>query len=328
MESNQIISADHDRAAWLRWRKNGVGASESAALMGHGWTKKDGTKAGPLDVYLEKTSDKVDMTDSLILRRGRDLEPIAAARYEEETGRTLKTVPARVHRDFDFMRASADREVVVDDDNSSRLVELKTMFRHDFQRLKLTGIPMKYWIQVQHQLEVYDCDAGAIGILQPDSWEFLQFDIERDRGFAGELIGVVAAFWQAVVDRCPPPRDAVGRLTESLPPTGSAKMVDANTLAAALHMQYVGISEALIDARAIAKEAEEMKDEASDRMRVWMERNGFDIVEGNGVRIYYVEQAGRKTLDKLALAAANPGIDLSRFEKTGKPFRSLRVFNV
>jgi putative phage-type endonuclease len=329
MGSNQIISADHDREAWLRWRKNGVGASESAALLGHGWTKKDGTKAGPLDVYIEKTSDQIDLTDSLLLRRGRDLEPIAAARYTEETGRSLVVVPAEVHRDFDFMRASADREAVSGEgDGLRRMVELKTMFRHEFERLKLTGLPMKYWIQVQHQLEVYDCDAGAIGILQPDSWKFLQFDIERDRGFGAELIGVVAAFWQMVVDRNPPPRHAIGSVGEALPPITGGTMVDANSLAGLLHMQFIETSDALIQARAIAKEAEEFKEEASDRMRRWLDKNGFDIVEGNGIRVYWTETSGRKSFDKVALAAAHPEIKLSQFEKTGKPFRSLRVFNV
>ena len=319
------VGADTDRAAWLRWRKQGIGGTDAAAIIGEGY---DGR--GPLDVYIEKTSDAIDEPApgsdlALILERGRELEPNVAARYERETGRRLTTIAPAVHRDFDFLRGSADR--VVDDAQKNIVVELKTAAAPTFQRMKLDGLPKRYWIQLQHYLEVYDVDFGSFGVLQPDSWKFLCFDVKRDRDFGALLVERLVAFWNGNVVPRIPPAPTAGRPMESLPDVGG-ELIRVDNLDARLALQFYALSDSFKVARGLAEEASAFEDDVKGRLKLWLESNGIDVVEGNGLRIYYKEQAGRATLDKKALQAAHPDVRLSDFEKRGAPFRTLRTFTI
>lgn len=324
MESNQIISADHDRAAWLRWRKGGIGGSDAAAIMGHGYKRRDGTTQDALAVYADKVSDAIDDVDSLILRRGRELEPLAAARYVEETGRDVRRQPVRIHRDFDFIRCSIDRQILAGANNPTGLLEIKTANAFVFRKMKMDGIPIRNWIQVQHNLETWDYDFGAIAVLQPDSWEFIRFDIARDRDFCRRLVEAEGEFWSRVQERRPP---IVAQEKADAPPAVGGELIRAESFDAVLAEQFANLSDSLKVARRIKAEADEFADDVADRFKLWLTSNAFDVVEGNGVRVYYKEQAGRASFDKKALAAAHPEINLAAFEKKGSPFRTFRVFD-
>lgn len=319
------VGADGDRERWLRWRKHGIGGTDAAAIIGEGY---DGR--GPLDVYIEKTSDAIDEPApgsdlALILERGRELEPNVAARYERETGRRLAAVAPAVHRQFEFLRGSADR--IVESGPNDIVVELKTASAATFQRMKLDGLPKRYWIQLQHYLEVYDVDFGSFGVLQPDSWKFLRFDVQRDREFGALLVERLVAFWNGHVVPRIPPAPTAGAPVESLPAVGG-ELVRAENLDARLALQFYALSDSLKVAKGLAEEATAFEDDVKGRLKLWLESNGIDVVEGNGLRIYYKEQAGRATLDKKALVAAHPNVVLADFEKRGAPFRTLRTFTV
>lgn len=319
------VGADTERERWLRWRKQGIGGTDAAAIIGEGY---DGR--GPLDVYIEKTSDAIDEPApgsdlALILERGRELEPNVAARYERETGRRLVAVAPAVHRDFEFLLGSADRAVEGGPDDI--VVELKTAAAPAFQRMKLDGLPKRYWIQLQHYMEVYDVDFGSFGVLQPDSWKFLRFDVKRDREFGALLVERLVAFWNNHVVPRIPPAPTAGAPVENLPAVGG-ELVRVDNLDARLALQFYAISDSLKVAKSLAEEASTFEDEVKGRLKLWLESNGIDVVEGNGLRIYYKEQAGRATLDKKALVAAHPNVVLADFEKRGAPFRSLRTFTV
>lgn len=319
------VGADTDRERWLRWRKDGIGGTDAAMILGEGYKGK-----GPLDVYIEKTSDAIrepepDSDEALILERGRVLEPAAAARYERETGRLLRPIDPATHRDFDFIRGSADRRVI--DWEREGIAELKTAAAPVFQRMKLDGLPKRYWIQLQHYLEVYDVDFGTFGVLQPDSWKFLRFDVQRDREFGALLVERLVAFWTGhVIPRIPPAPTAAAAF-EKLPTVGG-ELVRADDLDARLALQFYSLSDSLKVAKELSEEAATFEDDVKGRLKLWLESNGIDVVEGNGLRIYYKEQAGRATLDKKALAVAHPEVRLEDFEKRGAPFRTLRTFTV
>ena len=58
------------REDWLTLRKKGIGGSDAAAVCGlNRWR-------GPLDVFLDKTSESIDNTDSEAMYWGRVMEPV------------------------------------------------------------------------------------------------------------------------------------------------------------------------------------------------------------------------------------------------------------
>lgn len=314
------ISADHDRDAWLRWRKGGIGGSDAAAIMGQDKHRSN------LDVYIDKTSILTsDERDNLLMRRGRELEPLAAARYVEVTGRQVRRQPVKVHRDFPFIRCTLDRQILAGDNNPTGLLQIKTAGAHTFRKMKMDGIPLKYWIQVQHELEVWDYDFGAIAVLQPDSWEFIHFDIDRDREFCARMIEAECAFWSLVESRTPPP--SLQPAAEKMPDIGG-DLVRVETLNEALVYQFQQIVDAYRVAQRIRDEANDFYDDVSGRLKLWMTSNDIDVVEGFGLRVYYREQDGRKSFDRKAAEAAYPEVDFARFDKRGQPFRSLRPFEM
>ena len=280
------VGVDTERERWLRWRKQGIGGTDAAAIIGEGY---DGR--GPLDVYIEKTSDAIDEPApgsdlALILERGRELEPHVAARFERETGRVLALIGPATHRDFDFVRGSPDRGSLDQFGTVDGIVELKTAAAPAFQRMKLDGLPKRYWIQLQHYLEIYGVERGSFAVLQPDSWKFLHFDVQRDREFGALLVARLVEFWtRNVVPRIPPAPTA-GAAVESLPAVGG-ELVRAEDLDARLALQFYALSDSLKVAKSLAAEAAEFEDDIKGRLKLWMESNGIDVVEGNGLRIYY-----------------------------------------
>lgn len=329
-ERAPAISADNDRDAWLRWRKGGIGGSDAAALLGHGARRKDGVQITPLHVYADKVREAIDDDDSLVLMRGRALEPLAADRYEQETDRRLRRQPAKIHRDYDCVRCSIDRQIIADDSTGGKtgLLEIKTANQQVFRMIRLNGLPMTYWIQIQHNLEVWNYDRGAVAVLQPDSWQFVHFDIERDPEFCRRMVELEVAFWTNHVVPRIPPAATIPQSSEKMPTVGSGELVRSDDMPAALAMRFADLADNLRIARAILAEAEAFHDQAKDGMRRFMEANAWDVIEGDGLRIYNKEQNGRKSLDKLALVADHPQIRLTDYEKTGAPFRTFRVFEV
>jgi hypothetical protein len=57
-----------------------------------------------------------------------------------------------------------------------------------------------------------------------------------------------------------------------------------------------------------------------------MEANNINIAEGAGARVYYKIQKGKESFDKKRLASDHPEIDLTKYIKTGSPFRTFRPY--
>lgn len=144
------------------------------------------------------------------------------------------------------------------------------------------------------------------------------------------MIEIEGEFWQRVLDRRPPPpmtalQEAIAR--ESEPEICAGELVRMDQVNAELAMTYANLSTSLVEAKRIKKDAEEFHDDVADRMKAFMEGNAFDVVEGSGIWTYNKEQAGKASFDKKALAADYPQIDIAKYEKRGKPYRTLRIFD-
>jgi len=315
---SRIPDQDTDRIGWLKWRKGGIGGSDAAAILG------ESKYTSPLDVFIDKTTEHVSEVSSLACQRGTALEPIVAARYAEETGKVIRRQQSRIHPEYDFIRCSMDYQIFADEAQPTGMLECKTANSYIFNNMKLNGIHNAYWIQCQHNMMVCGYTWGAIAVLQPDSWEFLHFQIPRDDEFCATLLQRELDFWQMVKSGTPP------EMAEPAPvrmPAVGGSLVQAEGLDHELATQFRDLTQALTVAVDIKAEADALHEQSKKVVQTWMLANRIDVIEGQGKRIYYKEQAGRKSLDKKALAADHPEIDLSKYEKSGAPFRSFRVFD-
>lgn len=251
------------REAWLVARRQGVGASESAALFDlspyHSrlslWLEKTG-KA----VREEPTGDHAER-----LRWGLRLEPLIAAEYEERTKRKLwhfSDFCIAQHPEIACMLATPDRFILEAPDRSGEgELQIKNT-ANVFDDTWADGPPPHVLCQVQHELAVTGRDFAAVGTLANGN-RLLTWDIERNEDFISELQEQVRAFWELVESGTPPPVDghrATLAALKRLHPMDNGEEV-------ALEDEAVLWLEALKEAKADGKSAEARKDAAEAWLR-------------------------------------------------------------
>ena len=200
------------RERWLEARKNGVGASESAALFGVSpwdnvvslWAKKMGIGAA---------EDDESRARSKLLKWGARLEPTIAAGYEEDSGRKLWRASAHaiaVHPEIPFMTATPDYFITDAPDRRGRgLAEIKNVVVWRAQDWD-DGPPPHIQIQAQHQMAVTGYDYVAVVPLIGGS-DDRPIDLERNPEFIAELEAQVRWFWGLVETGVQPPLDGSER---------------------------------------------------------------------------------------------------------------------
>jgi putative phage-type endonuclease len=192
-------------AEWLEQRRQGIGASEAAAILGASpWQSA-------LSVWARKLGLDDESVDSEAMEWGSELEPLIANKYERVTGRELMNLgryavlydPARP-----WLRCTLDRVIKpVAGHEGPGVLEIKTagaQFGRDWED---NGVPMHYQIQVQHQLAVTGLKWGAVAVLIGGQ-KFRQTDIERDDALIAEIVSAEDRFWnEHVLAAVAPPPD-------------------------------------------------------------------------------------------------------------------------
>jgi putative phage-type endonuclease len=205
-----------NRAAWLAARREGIGGSEAAAVLGLSPFQT------PLQVWAEKLGFAEPQEESERMQWGRRLEPLLAERYAEETERLLEAPdPYRihVHPDTPYLRATLDR-VIVSAEASKRVpapLELKTT-GYQFLDEWLTEPPVHVQVQGQHQLLVTGWSWVSYAVLIAGQ-TFRWVDAERNERFLTLLQERLAEFWRRVELADPPPAQGEDKaLLEALHP--------------------------------------------------------------------------------------------------------------
>lgn len=181
---------------WKIWRKSHLGSTDACVLM-------NGIHFGKtvLDLYNEKVNPQVTLTDSnFAMRRGVELEPLALAKFEEETGH-LMTPRVLTHWNgvYPFLSASLDGYEL----EGRCAVEIKCSGKED-HALALKGIvPEKYIPQLQHIMVVTGLERMYyMSYVSHD--DFTIFIVKRDNDYIDKLVKAELEFWQRVQDRNPP----------------------------------------------------------------------------------------------------------------------------
>lgn len=186
--SPTIVQLPQGSPEWLEYRRSLRNASESPAVLGLSpWTT-------PYKLWLEKTG-KAEVQTTAAMQRGTDLEPVARAAYEAQTGLVMQPLVLQAGA----YSASLDGLTLEGD----LLLEIKCPVRGTrsdlWQEVQAGQVPQHYQIQVQHQLMVsgaemahlwvFDGSKGLLHEIRPDvslmeriqaGWEVFQPFLDSD----------------------------------------------------------------------------------------------------------------------------------------------------
>lgn len=178
---------------WLRWRKEGIGASEVPIIMG----------TSPWSTIAKLYSDKLELnpkpfTDNFAMQRGRENEPVARDLFEYEVGRKYPaiTIESVTHP---FMKASLDGY----NKETHTILEIKVPGRAD-HKLAIQGqIPDKYYPQLQHQLLVAGSDLAYYVSLDMSKFDggIIVVEVKADKIYQRRLLRRAKYFWHHVVNK-------------------------------------------------------------------------------------------------------------------------------
>lgn len=291
----ELLRTDGSREAWLAIRKEGVGGSDVAAIMGLSHFRS------AYSVWAEKSGlyEPEDIGDKPAVHWGNVLEPIVGGEYaENHPEREVRRVNA-VCRNLKrpWAQASLDYEVK-DPDLGWGVLEIKTagaMRAKDWE----DGVPVYYQTQVAHYLSVTGRPFADVAVLIGGS-DYREYRIMRDLEDEAAVVGAVDAFWADNVLGGKPPEITGAR-------DDAAAVFGANR-AGNGEVDYVDLSDNMT-AFLIAKKDKQRADETfrvmSNRMKKEIgERSALDCDEGRFTwRRYTVNQ-----FDSKAFKADHPDL--------------------
>ena len=175
-------------------RSNGIGASESAALVGADPYR------GPIDIYARKLG-LTENVETFHTKRGTYLEPALRQWASDEIGVKFRPCESLVLSDHPHVLATPDGI----DESGKVVLELKSPGprTRDEWGDDEEGTPDRYVIQVAQQLLVTNADHGFLAALLDG--ELRVYRIERDRDLEGVLIESIERFWTNHVEKQIPP---------------------------------------------------------------------------------------------------------------------------
>jgi len=199
------VSENHaTEESWLAARRSMIGASESAALIGEGY--KDQNVAS---IWLEKTRGETrefSEAENRRLRIGKQVEPVLRAEFEHDTGlKCMSPGPFRIfrHPNFPWLGATLDG-VTYHDEFGWCPVELKNVSEWAASDWEDDGIPVKFEIQIQHQMAVTGASvAYLVGLIGGQRIEIRQ-RFRNDEAIV-RLLTRNREFWSYVESKTVPP---------------------------------------------------------------------------------------------------------------------------
>lgn len=297
-------------------------------------------------LWYDKTNTPPDFDDeeSGPMRRGRALEPLVAEEYTRETGRQLFRRKARMHPTIPWARVNVDREIQTGDRKGPGCLEIKTHGHHVFHHVKRAGLKQAHILQLQHAMWVRGTDWGAFAVLQPDSWELLHFDVERDDALIEQIKRQGDTFWPRVHSQHPlapsqtsmipdRPYSAAQPICRSCPWRQTCHGAEAAVLPGLSDderkeplEQDESLAELLTDyagAKAAARDADATLELIETELKATLTQHQQTAVECSAGRVYFRGHE-RQSIDTKALRAKHPDVALA-FTKT-TVVRPLRVY--
>lgn len=300
-------------AQWVEARKNGIGGSDVASIMGLN------KYSSPLNVWLVKTGreESPDLSDNQAVEWGNRLEDVVAAKFAQEHTELLvrrrNATMVSIQRPWAF--ANIDRWVT-DGKGNVGILEVKTVGMRraaDWDN----GVPLYYMTQVMHYMSVTGYQYAWVAVLIGGQ-EFREYYIERDEDDIAYINNYVDTFWHDYVEKDVAPA-LIGNKPEAdallsqheAPSTEMIPMLDADV--------------SMIDElQSIKSQIDEL-----NKRKLMIENIIKDLIGNNkGIetetkRITWVRST-RSSFDKKAFDAAHPGLTQA-YTKTSVTNGGIRI---
>lgn len=182
-------------AQWVEARKNGIGGSDVASIMGLN------KYSSPLSVWLIKTGREPspDLSDNQAVEWGTRLEDVVADKFAEEHPelqvRRRNAMLVSTERPWAF--ANLDRWVT-DGKGNVGILEVKTVGMRRAADWDC-GVPLYYLTQVAHYMSVTGYQYAWVAVLIGGQ-EFREYYIERDEADIKAVNEAVDTFWHDFVE--------------------------------------------------------------------------------------------------------------------------------
>lgn len=305
MTAYELVPVTPDTPEWEEERRNSVGASEVAAVMGlsaYGQT--------PLDVYKSKLG--VDRPfDPVLGFIGHASEPIMHEWVERFSGLDVSLQPGFMARSIEwpFLHASFDR-VAQHPFTTFQMKTAHAFAGHHWDE----GIPTDIRVQVQAEMAVAGTPRAAV-VVWIGGREFRLFWEPRDDRFINEhLIPAVEEFWDAHVRAQVAPEPSTVAEVNAVPTERDVPVELSDSAYEALERITV------LNSDIKAQEAER------DALKVALAQytGTADTLMRDGVKVAtWRQQKGRVGFDKDGFGADYPHL-LAKYTTQGAPFRVLR----
>ncbi|AYN56855.1 RecE-like exonuclease [Arthrobacter phage Andrew] len=303
-----IAAGDYKRSrrAWLKARRSGLGASDTATILGlNAW----GT---PLQVWQEKTSalppDDSDMSDAAAW--GNILEhPVAVQTVKKwpELGKLAPTPGLLAHEEHPWMLATIDRLLVPRGSKgpAASILEVKTTTSKNHNANWVDGVPPAYiQVQVQQQLAVTGFEFAWVACWLRDTAKLCEpVRVVRSDEVIAQLVNYGGAWWRDHVEGGLRPEPTFGDHSR----LGALWPADAAADAVVAGPDLERAVADLIDAKRRKEVAELEEEQAAFKLKTAMqERTG--IVDASGELLVTWKPQTSRRLDTKALRAAQPAI--------------------
>ena len=306
----QVIAntLDMSREQWLELRRQGIGGSDSAAIVG-----LDRYRSA-FDVYAEKIGLKPEQPDNEAMRQGRDLEQYVAERFMESTGKRVRRRNAMLqHPEHPFMLANIDRWVI----GENAGLECKTTSVLNRTKFSQGEFPPNYYVQCVHYMAVTGAERWYLAVLVLNK-SFHVFTIERDENEIQALIDAEKDFWENhVLKQIPPAPDgteSTSELIKQLFPEARER----EEIALYGHEDKI---QQYLELDAQVKELTQKRDALKQELQLAM--SDAEIGRAQGYVIEWKNQV-RQTLDTQRLKKEQAEI----YEKYLKPAQTVRIFKI
>jgi predicted phage-related endonuclease len=269
-------------------RKTCIGSSDTPALCGVGepWGNIH-------DLWLEKTGKLEDRPASEDCERGNDLEPVVLSWFERRMGvRLARNIELRNGGIFGANLDAAITSDIIDLHPIKAVVEAKTTTDGDEWGEGIEDVPLRVFVQVQHQMMVAECAIAYIPVLIPKyrEFHFEAYQVQRHDGLIAQIRERGEWFWEKHVLRdIPPPAvmphlETIKRIRRE--PTSKIAL-DGEALAAWTLMENL---------KATRKELDEGIEATYSQILSMLGQAEAGELE-DGSMLTYLEQNGQRTCD-------------------------------
>nr|DAZ75792.1 MAG TPA: Exonuclease [Caudoviricetes sp.] len=283
---------------WTAAQRESIGGSDAAAVLGLNPWK------GPFALWAEKTGavEPEDISTKEAVRLGTYLEEYVAQRFAEETGKRVRRENAILRNTaYPWAHANVDRMII----GEKAGLECKTTSELNMKRFRGGEYPVTYYCQCMHYMAVTGFPKWYLAVLVGNR-EFFWYEIPRDEAEISALMGAEEQFWTAVEAREAPAMDGSSSEAEAINDMYQDEGGEADLSPCAGDIQEYLVLKAQI------KKLQALMDASADRIKAVMGANRIGSLGGATVS-WAAYNSSR--LDKAALQAAHPEINLNAYKK-------------